>query len=191
MTLSMPNLFAASESRADCAARGDFPAESWRAAWQALAPRLVLFARQWATSAADAEDLVQDAFIRCWRRLGERVQEEPALLFSAVRSAALDTARSARRRSRREELSAQDAPTAYAFECPVETGERARALEQALDRLPAEQREVVTLRIWGDLSFPEIATVLGIPADTAASRHRYALALLRRVLSPLADSTPR
>ena len=49
-------------------------------------------------------------------------------------------------------------------------------------QLPLEQREVLVLRIWAELSFPEIAEVLEIGVDTAASRHRYALAALRRIM---------
>ena len=41
-------------------------------------------------------------------------------------------------------------------------------------------REVVTLKVWGELSFAEIAAVLEIPANTAASRYRYGLAELRK-----------
>jgi RNA polymerase sigma-70 factor (ECF subfamily) len=51
--------------------------------------------------------------------------------------------------------------------------------------LPAEQREVLLLHVWGDLTFREIAEILDLPANTVASRYRYALAKLRRVLTPL------
>jgi RNA polymerase sigma-70 factor (ECF subfamily) len=47
--------------------------------------------------------------------------------------------------------------------------------------LPAEQREVITLKVWGDLTFSEIGEALEIPANTAASRYRYGLAELRRL----------
>ena len=48
--------------------------------------------------------------------------------------------------------------------------------------LPLEQREVLVLRIWAELSFPEIAEILDVGVDTAASRHRYALAALRKLI---------
>ena len=60
--------------------------------------------------------------------------------------------------------------------------ERAHAIEIALGCLPAEQREVLVLKIWGELTFEEIARQLGVPPNTAASRYRYALAALRREL---------
>ena len=50
-----------------------------------------------------------------------------------------------------------------------------------MSRLPDTYREVITLKMWGGLTFAEIADTLGIPANTAASRYRYGLAELRRL----------
>jgi RNA polymerase sigma-70 factor (ECF subfamily) len=62
----------------------------------------------------------------------------------------------------------------------IEQGEQAAELWQHVVALPAEQRVVVSLRIWGGLSFPEIARAEGISENTAQSRYRYALEKLRR-----------
>jgi RNA polymerase sigma-70 factor (ECF subfamily) len=59
------------------------------------------------------------------------------------------------------------------------------AVESALRRLPEEQREVIVLRVWGQLSFQEIADALEAPPNTVASRYRYGLAKLRDILKPL------
>jgi RNA polymerase sigma-70 factor (ECF subfamily) len=67
------------------------------------------------------------------------------------------------------------------FALEIEDRERARLLQAALARLPESQREVVTLKIWGELTFAEIAAALDIPANTAASRYRYALEDLRKL----------
>ena len=48
--------------------------------------------------------------------------------------------------------------------------------------LPAEQREVIALKIDGELSFAQIAQVMGVSINTAASRYRYALEKLRTSL---------
>ncbi|MCX7886907.1 MAG: sigma-70 family RNA polymerase sigma factor [Verrucomicrobiae bacterium] len=58
--------------------------------------------------------------------------------------------------------------------------DRARLVEAALRELPEEQREVLILKLWGNLTFREIAETLQIPQNTAASRYRYALETLRR-----------
>jgi len=55
-------------------------------------------------------------------------------------------------------------------------------LVAAIDRLPDEQREVLVMKIWNELTFAEIASALGISQNTAASRYRYALAALKKNL---------
>src|SRR5581483_1338430 len=42
--------------------------EDWKSCFSEIGPGLLLFARQWARSAADAEDIVQEAFVKFWRR---------------------------------------------------------------------------------------------------------------------------
>jgi RNA polymerase sigma-70 factor (ECF subfamily) len=58
------------------------------------------------------------------------------------------------------------------------------ALASAVDRLPHDQREVLVMKIWNELTFAEIATALEISQNTAASRYRYALAALKKTLQP-------
>ena len=65
---------------------------------------------------------------------------------------------------------------------PRDVPERDEALERALARLPVEQREVVALKVDGELTFAEIGAVMGISPNTAASRYRYALGKLRAEL---------
>jgi RNA polymerase sigma-70 factor (ECF subfamily) len=65
----------------------------------------------------------------------------------------------------------------------VEQQERRVAIEAALKGLPEKQREVLVMKIWGGLTFPQIAAALEIPAGTAASRYRYALAKLHEQLA--------
>ena len=48
--------------------------------------------------------------------------------------------------------------------------------------LPAEQREVVVMKVWGEMTLEEMAQVLEIPVNTVASRYRYALGKLRELL---------
>ena len=64
---------------------------------------------------------------------------------------------------------------------PLAAGPAAR-LERALAALPADRREVIALKIDAGLTFREIAAVLGVSPNTAASRYRYALAELRDAL---------
>lgn len=158
--------------------------DAWKSWFQRYGPKLLLCARQWTRSAADAEDVVQEAFVRFWRHQRALPGEPMALLVTSVRRAAFDLARREDRRSAREEW-AMDGPEygAAQFEVPVEGEERRAAIEEALGRLPAEQREVLVLKIWGELTFDQIGRELGISQNTAASRYRYGLAALRRELA--------
>jgi RNA polymerase sigma-70 factor (ECF subfamily) len=152
--------------------------EAWRDWFQQHGPRLLLFARQQTRTDADAEDVLQEACVRVWKYGNHDVR----LAYRTIRHAAIDLARSRQRRAAREESVVGDMITW--FESPMAEAERAQTIQGVLVGLPAEQQEVVTLKIWGELTFAEIADVLGIPANTAASRYRLALDMLRRTLRP-------
>lgn len=155
--------------------------ESWKTRFAELAPGLLLFARQWVRSAADAEDIVQEAFVRFWRQ--NRDIENRGLLYATVRSVALDAIRRDSRRARREAEAYSDADQSVDSQFEVDD-EAQRSLGLALNRLPHEQREVLVMKIWNDLTFAEIGEGLGISQNTAASRYRYALAALKKDLLP-------
>jgi RNA polymerase sigma-70 factor (ECF subfamily) len=144
----------------------------------------VLFARQWVADRADAEDIVQEAFVRFWRSR-HRAVDPAAYLFTCVKRYAQEWLRGQRRRVKREESAARAEVVREErlFSCPLEQDERRATIEAALQRLPEAQREVLVLKIWGELSFPQIAEALDISANTAASRYRYALAKLREQLA--------
>jgi RNA polymerase sigma factor (sigma-70 family) len=155
--------------------------EDWKVCLSEVGPGLVLFARQWVQSVADAEDIVQEAFVRFWRR-NHNITNRP-LLYATVRSIALDRIRGDSRRARREAVVV--AETEHSIEPHFQIEEDSqRVLAGALDRLPKDQREVLVMKIWNELTFAEIAEALGISQNTAASRYRYALASLRKILPP-------
>ena len=64
----------------------------------------------------------------------------------------------------------------------IQERERAEQMQRVLAKLPEEQREVVMLRIWGEMTFAEIAETLDENINTIAARHRYALAALKKLL---------
>lgn len=160
---------------------------TWKNWFEAHGPRLLLCARQWTRSLADAEDVVQEAFVRYWRHQRTLPGDHQALLVTSVRRAAIDLARRESRRAAREEKSrsgCEDGTTLFE-PTPGDDAERRSEIESALNRLPTEQREVLVLKIWNELTFEQIAETLGIPLNTAASRYRYALAALRKELKPV------
>ncbi len=155
--------------------------DDWQTCFTQLGPALLLFARRWTNCRAEAEDIVQEAFVRFWRR--QHSIENRALLYATVRSTALDHLRSDQRRARREAAVALDG--AQHLEPQFTTvDEGQQMLAAAVEHLPNEQREVVILKIWNELTFAEIGHVLEISQNTAASRYRYALGALKKILQP-------
>jgi RNA polymerase sigma-70 factor (ECF subfamily) len=155
--------------------------ESWSVWLDEHGAALVLLARYWVTSRADAEDVVQEAFVRFWRSRTS-VVDPVAYLYASVKHCALDAQRGRQRRERREAAVARPEVVSL-FVSSIEQDERRSAIEAALQRLPTNQAEVLVMKIWGGLSFPQIATALETSPSTAASRYRYALAKLREQLT--------
>ena len=96
---------------------------------------------------------------------------------------ALDAIRRDSRRARREAEAYSDAERSVEPQFEVDD-EAQRQLVLALNRLPHEQREVLVMKIWNELTFAEIGEGLGISQNTAASRYRYALAALKKDMLP-------
>jgi RNA polymerase sigma-70 factor (ECF subfamily) len=152
----------------------------WRTWLQRHGAALLLFARQWSTSLADSEDALQNGFLKFWN-MRHKARDETAYLYACVRSAAMDLGRGERRRSSHERRATEfEQPM---FEHAAERVERDAAIEAALNQLPGDQREVVVMKIWGELTFAQISDALGISLNTAASRYRYAIARLEIELS--------
>jgi RNA polymerase sigma-70 factor, ECF subfamily len=157
----------------------ELPAESDWEQWIARhAPALLLFARQQASCDADAQDLVQEAVVESWRRQSQDAPPPLALVYATIRRRAIDLARRDGRRAGREVAAHLDRPECW-FDAGVEERERNLLIQKAMSHLPETYRQVVTLKVWGGLTFGEIAEALEIPANTAASRYRNGLMELR------------
>jgi RNA polymerase sigma-70 factor (ECF subfamily) len=143
------------------------------------APRLLLFARQWVSCHADAEDVFHTAFLRFWRQR-ERVRDPIAFLYACVRTAAMNWCRERGRREKRER--ALNPQAFFTIDDELTRNETDKAIEKGLSELSDEQREVVVMRIWGELTFPQIGEVLSVSSSTADTRYRAALKRLRLAL---------
>ncbi len=141
----------------------------------AHAGALVLYARQWCGA---PEDVVQDAFLKLVRQR-RPPRDSVAWLYRVVRNGALDAAKMARRRHRRESAAARS--VRWFVESEVD-GLDAETAVAALERLAPEQREVIVARHWGGLSFEQIAEVVGCSASTAFRRYTAGIDDLRQEL---------
>jgi len=136
-------------------------------------PALVLYAQQWC---ALPEDVVQEAFIRLMR-------ERPApinvvgWLYRVVRNEAVSASRTSGRRARHEAASA--CGRAAWFKPAADDAIDAAAAVAALESLPMEEREVIVLRLWSQLTFEEIAELIGASTSTAHRRYENGLKTLR------------
>jgi RNA polymerase sigma-70 factor (ECF subfamily) len=123
----------------------------------------------------DAEDAIQELFLGILRSQHTLagVQDLTAYLFTALHRAAIRCAV----RRRKTPLASSDAcDSATVSDFPAEAASpHSERLQRALAALPMEQREVIAMKIDGELTFAQIAQVLGVSTNTVASRYRYAL----------------
>jgi len=155
--------------------------------YDAHAQALFAFLLNLTRAEADTRDLLQKIFVKLAREPGllAGVREERAFLIRLAHNAAIDLMRRRGARERTKENFAAEIISPFApTSDPDEKLFRAE-LSVALGELPAEQRAVVHLKLWGGLTFEAIAAALEIPPNTAASRYRYGLDKLRGRLRPL------
>ena len=136
---------------------------------------LVLYARaRWGSA---AEDVVQEAFVQLMRQ-GRRPEYPKAWLYRCVHNAAVSRIR--KEQAQRKYLGRLAEVRSEWFEERPGEGMDAAAVEAALKELDGGGRELVVMRIWGELSWREIAEVTGMPTSTVCHRYREALAEIRR-----------
>jgi len=133
----------------------------------------------------EAEDLAQESLLKAWQgrhtfdgRAGARTW-----IFRIARNHWLDRLR--RRRVRPMEQTMTTDTCANPSAAPPQVaarGELAEAIDRAIGKLPAEQREALALRESEGLTFAQIADLLKVPAATVKSRVRYALIKLANEL---------
>ena len=136
-------------------------------------PDLVLFAKQWKHSAA--EDVVQEAFVKL---MNQKVfPDNPAAwLYTAVRNLSNNEIRSQRRRIRRE-YDVQEIKGLF----DVSDSEQKEELEQlilALESLDLEYREIIVAKIWGGLTYEEIAKMTGTSRSNVHRKYQEGIQIL-------------
>ena len=145
--------------------------------YREAAPALLAYFRHQPTLAGAAEDLLQDTFVRALkhRERLETAVSRSAYLFGIARHVVLD----ALRRVKPDGIPAE-------LHCvpEVRPDERLESMQAAIAELSPPHREALLLKLQQDLSYEEIAEVLGIPVGTVRSRLHHAVLRLRQVLNP-------
>ena len=143
-------------------------------------PVLLAYALSIVHDRSTAEDVLHQVFAKLLQKEAPVNGQPLHYLYRAIRNTALNHCRD---HSREVEL----ASNGHWLQSPPGMEEIGLALQSALAALPDEQREIMILRAWGEMTFEEAAAVLDISPNTAASRYRYALTKLKETLKPLAE----
>lgn len=151
-------------------------------------PLLTAFAAGYVARQDTAEDVVQEVFVRLWVQRGrwKPTGSVRGYLYRMTRNLALNARRSSKARERREQVWHDGAEASIAFR-PDDTFHAATlraAFDEAIRSLPQRRREIFILARYDDLSYAEIAEVLGISPQTVANQLSRALSALRQGLRP-------
>jgi RNA polymerase sigma-70 factor (ECF subfamily) len=140
--------------------------ERFRALYDTAYPRLMAYALRRARTRTDAEDVVGDTMLIAWRRLDDVPTDERriAWMYGVARRVLANHYRATDRRDRLTDR--------LEHQVPAHGGEF-NAVHEALDRLRADDREILTLAAWDELTNDEIAVVLSVtPGAVAVRLHR-------------------
>jgi RNA polymerase sigma factor (sigma-70 family) len=159
--------------------------------WQALAPGVLGYVR--GRAVPDADDVTSEVFLAAFQRIGQFEGNGSAFrswLFTIAHHKAVDAVR--RGPAVREHLTedVQDQRTMPSAEHDALSRLGDEAVRELLDLLTDDQRDVVLLRVVGDLSLEQTAHVLGKPVGSVKQLQRRGLARLRRNLVAPAVSSP-
>jgi RNA polymerase sigma-70 factor (ECF subfamily) len=136
-----------------------------------------------------SEELFQEVFLTIWQH--RRQYQEPRPFKPWLYAIAVNKCRAAFRGRSVTTLGSPEDNGARVPEAAEPTpeekamaAETTAVLTAAVARLPPQQRAVVVLRVWGDLSYAEIAAAVGKTEVTVRSHMHHALATLRKTLDP-------
>lgn len=146
---------------------------------------LVAFLARMVRDRHKAEELFQDVFLTVWRK--RRTYEFPRPFKPWLYAIALNCGRAAFRQSHRNGATslAAEVPSLDPGASPADVAiaaETAQRIATAIDRLPPKQRAVVALRVWDEMPFAEIATIVGGSEATVRSHMHHGLKTVRAAL---------
>jgi len=154
--------------------------------FRCYAPRIFRFAMSYLNDPTHAEEVVQETMIAVWKNAKDYKEQSQVStwILGIARNKALDRARARQREPEflREKLDRR----ASARATPEQIARRdsqAERVRSALEKLSPEHREVMMLAFYNELSYSEIAQIVGCPEGTVKSRVYYAKEQLKKLLS--------
>ena len=145
-------------------------------------PKLLCYAYYRLGNEADAQDAVQDAFLRMTQKLSDSSGEIGNLKCYVFRILSNLCSSRMAHDYRVHTISIDNQLNVAATGEEDNREEEFKRISRLLDTLPEEQAEVIKLRIYGNNSFAEIAEILSVPLPTVKSRFLYGLTKLRRAM---------
>src|SRR5262252_6873854 len=154
---------------------------SWVELYRALEKPLYNVVYRWLWDRMESQDVVQEAFLRCWRAR-DRIRAEGFKAF--VFRTALNLAANRRRRRKLWRLVPLDLLSDELRGAANGEPALSRRMQRAIDELPERLKRVLLLCELAGMSYGEVAAVTGVREGTVGSRRNRALALLRKRLQP-------
>lgn len=159
--------------------------QAFAALFAHFAPRIKAYLMRSGCEATAAEEVAQEAMVTLWRRAetyDPRQASASTWVFTIARNKRIDMVR----RERRPEFDPADPALVPEPDAPAdrvaEAAQEATIVRAALDRLPAEQQEMLRLAYFEDMPHSAIAEACDLPLGTVKSRIRLALARLRKTV---------
>jgi RNA polymerase sigma-70 factor (ECF subfamily) len=152
------------------------PEQDWRQRlYDDKAAELLLYGRALGLGQSEAEDVLQETFVALLK-LKEAPDNPTHYCVRAYRNRTLNFKRGLWRRVARELESVRW------FEPSDEPSDLEETARRALGKLPKDQREVIVLKIWHEMTFDAIAGALELSPNTVAGRYRYGMQKLKSIL---------
>jgi RNA polymerase sigma-70 factor (ECF subfamily) len=187
------------ESQDEIACESTRSGDTWTGGWpqtsqefgafvDVFQDRLLGYAFRRLSDIGDAEDVVQDVFVKAFvdRERFKNIEQVAPYIYRMAANACTDALRKRGRRPEivsMEEIGESANPdTARNAGQQAAASEEVRRIEAILSDLPAKQAEILWLRFFDDLSLADVAEVAGCSLATAKSRLRYGLQKLRKLL---------
>lgn len=146
-----------------------------RLIYERQAAHLILYGRALGLSHSEAEDVLQETFLTMLK-LPSPPENPESYSLSCYRNYTFNYKRTLWRRIKREFESVNW------FEQNDTNDHLGEFATKALEQIPQEQREVIVLKIWHNLTFEQIGEFLNLSQNTVAGRYRYGLAKLKNIL---------
>ncbi len=144
---------------------------------------LYRLALRFAKDHGTAEDIVQESFVKAYQKINSF--EERSSFKSWLFRIAINTSKNKLRGPSQSEVDIEDVTLSVdaKIESDFEFKETQNFVLTEVEKLPERQRTALTLRVFEEMSFQEIATIMNCPYDTAKANYRHAVLKIKKILA--------